>query len=44
MRVCAHVCVWKEGGGGVGEGGVVYKMEIYDRETVASFSLRTGYN
>lgn len=20
MRVCAHVCVWKEGGGGVGEG------------------------
>lgn len=27
-----------------GRGEVVYKMEIYDRDTVASFSLHTGNN
>lgn len=45
VYACVRACVCVEGGRwGCGWGGVVYKMEIYDRETVASFSLRTGYN
>lgn len=37
------VCMSVNGKGGWGGGGV-YKMEIYDRDTVASFSLHTGNN
>ena len=32
------------GVGGLGLKGLVYKMEIYDRDMVASFSLHTGNN
>lgn len=38
--VSAYVCVCEWMGVG-GWGGLVYKMEIYDRDTVASFSLST---
>ena len=38
---CICVCEWMGVGG---MGGLVYKMEIYDRDTVASFSLHTGNN
>ena len=42
-RECVCECVngrERERGGG----GLVYKMEIYDRDTGASFSLHTGNN
>lgn len=41
MCVSAYVCVCMSVNG---RGGVVYKMEIYDTDTLASFSLNTGNN
>ena len=41
--VCVRECVCVNGWGW-GVGGLVYKMEIYDRDMVASFSLHTGNN